>query len=116
MSNAQGANGAMTEHATPLQFGLLVFPKVQQLDLTGPYEVFATWPGGRVRLVAKTLEPVIASTGLVLKPDVSFDDCPQLDVLCIPGGAGVNALMVDEATLAFVRRQAEWARFVPSVC
>jgi cyclohexyl-isocyanide hydratase len=106
----------MSGNETPLQFGLLVFPQVQQLDLTGPYEVFATWPGGRVRLVAKTLEPVIASTGLVLKPDVSFDDCPQLDVLCIPGGAGVNALMVDEATLAFVRRQAEWARFVTSVC
>lgn len=106
----------MTEHATPLQFGLLVFPKVQQLDLTGPYEVFATWPGGRVRLVAKTLEPVISSTGLVLKPDVSFDNCPQFDVLCIPGGAGVNALMADEATLAFIKRQAERARFVTSVC
>jgi cyclohexyl-isocyanide hydratase len=55
----------MTERATPLQFGLLLFPQVQQLDLTGPYEVFAAWPGARVRLVAKTLEPVIASTGLV---------------------------------------------------
>jgi cyclohexyl-isocyanide hydratase len=106
----------MAEHATPLQFGLLVFPQLRQLDLTGPYEVFATWPGGRVRLVAKTLEPVIASTGLVLKPDVSFDDCSQLDVLCIPGGAGVNALMADEPTLAFIKRQAEGARFVTSVC
>jgi cyclohexyl-isocyanide hydratase len=106
----------MTEHATPLQFGLLVFPKVQQLDLTGPYEVFTTWPGGRVRLVAKTLDPVTSATGLVLKPDTSFDDCPRLDVVCIPGGPGVNALMADEATLAFIRRQAEGARFVTSVC
>src|SRR6202044_3552184 len=57
-----------------------------------------------------------SSPGLVLKPDVSFDDCPQLDVLCIPGGAGVNALMADEATLAFIKRQAERARFVTSVC
>ena len=106
----------MTENATPLQFGLLVFPQIQQLDLTGPCEVFAAWPGGRVRLVARTLEPVIASTGLVFKPDVSFDDCPQLDVLCIPGGAGVNPLLADEATLAFIKRQAESARFVTSVC
>ena len=99
-----------------MQFGLLVFPNVQQLDLTGPYEVFASWPQARVRLVAKTLEPVTSSTGLVLKPDASFDDCPQLDVLCVPGGAGVNALMADDATIAFVRQQAEGARFVTSVC
>jgi cyclohexyl-isocyanide hydratase len=106
----------MSGNATPLQFGLLAFPQVQQLDLTGPYEVFATWPRGRVRLVAKSLDPVTSATGLVLKPDVSFDDCPQLDVLCIPGGAGVNGLMADEPTLAFIRRQAEGARFVTSVC
>jgi cyclohexyl-isocyanide hydratase len=99
-----------------MRFGLLVFPNVQQLDLTGPYEVFASWPQARVRLVAKTLEPVTSSTGLVLKPDASFDDCPQLDVLCVPGGGGVNALMADEATFAFVRQQAEGARFVTSVC
>jgi cyclohexyl-isocyanide hydratase len=99
-----------------MQFGLLVFPNVQQLDLTGPYEVFASWPQARVRLVAKTLEPVSSSSGLVLKPDASFDDCRQLDVLCVPGGAGVNALMADEATLAFLRQQAKGARFVTSVC
>jgi putative intracellular protease/amidase len=77
---------AVTESSIPLQFRLLVFPNVQQLELTGPYEVFATWPGGRVRLVAKTLESVTSSTGLVLEPDASFDDCPQLDVLCVPRG------------------------------
>jgi cyclohexyl-isocyanide hydratase len=99
-----------------MQFGLLVFPNVQQLDLTGPYEVFASWPQARVKLVAKTLEPVASSNRLMLKPDVSFEDCPQLDVLCVPGGPGVNALMADEATIAFVRRQAEGARFVTSVC
>ena len=106
----------MTKHATPLQFGFLVFPKVQQLDLTGPYEVFATWPGGRVRLVAKTLEPVSAATGLVLKPDASFENCSQLDVLCIPGGPGVNALMADEPTITLLKLQAERARFVTSEC
>jgi cyclohexyl-isocyanide hydratase len=59
---------------------------------------------------------VTSSTGLVLKPDASFDNCPQLDVLSVPGGGGVNALMADEATIAFVRQQAEGARFVTSVC
>src|SRR5271168_4100175 len=99
-----------------MQFGIIVFPNVQQLDLTGPYEVFASWPAARVRLVWKTLEPVVCSTKLVLTPDATFESCPQLDVLCIPGGGGVNALMTDEETLGFVRRQAEGARLVTSVC
>ncbi|MBV9287448.1 MAG: DJ-1/PfpI family protein [Hyphomicrobiales bacterium] len=100
----------------PVEIGLLVFPNVQQLDLTGPYDVFASWPRARVRLVWKTLEPVVSSTKLTLKPDATFATSPQLDVLCIPGGAGTNALLTDGETLAFVSRQAERARFVTSVC
>jgi cyclohexyl-isocyanide hydratase len=99
-----------------MEIGFLVFPKVQQLDLTGPYEVFASWPEARVRLVAKGLEPVISATGLKLIPDLTFPDCPQLDVVCVPGGVGVNPLINDEETLAFLRRQAAGARFVTSVC
>ena len=71
-----------------MQFGLLVFPNVQQLDLTGPYEVFASWPQARVRLVAKTLDPVTSSTGLVLKPDASFDDSPSSMSFACPAGQG----------------------------
>jgi len=99
-----------------LEIGLLVFPNVQQLDLTGPYEVFASWPEARTRLVWKNLEPVRCSTGLRLQPDIAFDDCPPLDVICAPGGTGINSLLADEAVLAFVRRQAAAARFVTSVC
>jgi cyclohexyl-isocyanide hydratase len=101
---------------TSTTIGLLVFPNVQQLDLTGPYEVFASLPGAVVRLVWKTGETVTASTGLELQPDTTFADCPPLDVLCVPGGAGVNALLEDAETLAFLRRQAERARYVTSVC
>jgi cyclohexyl-isocyanide hydratase len=71
-----------------MQIGLLVFPNVQQLDLTGPYEVFASWPGARVRLVAKTLEPVISSTKLVLKPDAPFDDCAHSTSFACPAASG----------------------------
>ncbi len=99
-----------------VEIGILVFPAVQQLDLTGPYEVLASWPGARVRLVWKTLEPVLSSTRLALKADLTFADCPQLEVICVPGGAGINALLTDEETLAFLRRQAQGARFVTSVC
>lgn len=106
----------MSEKPPPIEFGLLVFPDVQQLDLMGPYEVFASWPRARVRLVWKTIDPVFSSTRLVLKPDVTFESCPQLDVLCAPGGAGIDALLTDEEALGFVRRQAVAARFTTSVC
>jgi cyclohexyl-isocyanide hydratase len=100
----------------PVEIGLLVFPAVQQLDLTGPYEVFACWPEARVRLVWKDRAPVVSATGLRLAADATFDDCPPLDVICVPGGVGIDPLLGDEITLAFVRRQAASARFVTSVC
>jgi len=99
-----------------LQIGFLVFPNVQQLDLTGPYDVLASMPDTQARLVWKTLDPVHSSTGLVLKPDTTFDDCPPLDVICVPGGSGVSQLIPDDDALAFLRRQASTARYVTSVC
>ena len=93
-----------------------MFPQVQQLDLTGPYDVLASLPDVQVHLVWKDLVPVTASTGLVRKPTTTFEDCPALDVICVPGGAGVGPLMEDEQTLAFIKTQAAQARYVTSVC
>lgn len=100
----------------PLRFGLLAFPAVQQLDLSGPFELFASVPGSEVHLLWKDTAPIPSATGLILTPTTRFADCPPLDVLCVPGGAGVNALLTDADTLAFVRDQAANARFVTSVC
>ena len=99
-----------------LHIGLLAFPKVQQLDLTGPFDVFATMPGVQVHLVWKTLDPIYSSTGLALTPTCTFEDCPDLDVICVPGGVGIDALMEDAQTLAFIRHQAQTAQYVTSVC
>lgn len=99
-----------------LAIGILVFPRVQQLDLTGPYEVFASAPDTQVHLIWKDLEPLTSATGLVLTPTMTFANCPQLDVICVPGGGGVNALLGDEETFAFIRKQAANARFITSVC
>ena len=99
-----------------LQIGFLLFPQVQQLDLTGPYDVLASLPDVQVHLIWKDLVPVTASTGLVLKPTTTFEDCPALDVICVPGGAGVGPLMEDEQTLAVIKAQAARARYVTSVC
>jgi cyclohexyl-isocyanide hydratase len=73
-------------------------------------------PGATVHLIANTLDPVKASSGLVLTPTITFADCPALDVLCVPGGVGVGDLMEDDAALDFIKRQAGEARFVTSVC
>jgi len=100
----------------PLQIGLLVFPKVTQLDLTGPLQVFSNVPGAKVHLVWKRIESVPSDSVLMLTPTVSFADCPQLDVICVPGGLGTNDMINDEEMLAFLRKQAEGARYITSVC
>lgn len=99
-----------------LTIGILCFPAVQQLDLTAPYEIFASARDTRVHLVWKTTDPIRSATGLMLIPDTSFADAPAFDLLCIPGGTGINALLTDAETLDFIRRQAGTARYVTSVC
>jgi cyclohexyl-isocyanide hydratase len=101
---------------TQIRIGLLLFPRMTQLDLTGPFEVFAKLPNAEVLLLWKTLQPVEAETGLRMLPHTTLRDCPPLDVVCVPGGPGVNELMEDEDVLAWLRAQAEHARFVTSVC
>jgi cyclohexyl-isocyanide hydratase len=99
-----------------VEIGFLLFPQVQQLDLTGPYEILAGLPDVSLHLIWKTLDPIESSTHLLLTPTVTFADAPQLDMLCVPGGIGVNPLLEDAETIAFVKRQAEGARYVTSVC
>jgi cyclohexyl-isocyanide hydratase len=101
---------------TPIRVGLVAFQNLTQLDLTGPYEVLARVPGCKVHIVAKTVEPIRSDTGFVFQPTVSYPDCPPLDLLCVPGGPGVNEAMLDAETLAFLREKASTARYVSSVC
>jgi cyclohexyl-isocyanide hydratase len=99
-----------------LRIGMLLFPRMTQLDLTGPFEVFTRLPDAQVLLLSKTLEPIEADSGMRLLPYATLRDCPQLDVICVPGGPGVNALMEDAEVLDWLRGQAEHARYVSSVC
>lgn len=96
------------------RIGLLLFRRLTQLDLTGPYEVFGRVPDAEVLLVGSG--EARSDTGLRLRPDVGFAEAPQLDVICVPGGPGVNAAMEDEEILAFLRLQAERAAWITSVC
>ena len=97
--------------------GFVIFPELTQLDFTGPLQVLARLPDSTVHIAAKTTAPVPSDCGLGLVPTTSFADCPPLDLICVPGvAAGVARAMVDEETVAFVRRQAQGAKYVTSVC
>ncbi len=102
--------------STPFHVGLLLFPDVTQLDMTGPYEVFTRMPGAKVDVIAKDREPVRSDQGLTFLPTASFAQVVRLDLVCVPGGPGVGPLLGDAATLAFLRRIADGARYVTSVC
>ena len=99
-----------------LKIGFYLFPDMTQLDFAGPFEVFSQIPGASVHLAARTLDPVMADKGLGLLPTTTLADCPDLDVLCVPGGPHVDHLFTDEETLAFLKRQGAQARYVTSVC
>ncbi len=96
--------------------GLLLFPALTQLDLTGPFEVFARAPNTTVHLIWKHLDPVVSDRGMAIVPTTTLADCPDLDVICVPGGPGQINLMEDDEILSFIRTQGEQAGLVTSVC
>jgi cyclohexyl-isocyanide hydratase len=95
---------------------MIVFPHLTQLDLTGPYEVFNRMPRTNVALLASTSAPVRSEWGLSFVPDATFADAPEFDVLCVPGGWGVNAMLEDAELLTFLRDRGADALYVTSVC
>jgi len=101
---------------THLQIGSLLFDGLDQIDLTGPFEVLSRIPNATYRVYAKTTDPVRDVKGLKLTPDATLAEAPQLDVLHVPGGFGQEALMDDEEVLGWLQQQAAGAGSVFSVC
>ena len=99
-----------------MHIAMLAFPAMTQLDLTGPYEVFARLPGAKIDIVWKEIEPVRDFSGLTILPSATLAGCPQADILFVPGGFGQAAMMEDPEVLEFLRRQAEDATYLTSVC
>ena len=106
----------MIPHETHLQIGSLLFDGLDQIDLTGPFEVLSRIPNATYRIYAKTLAPVRDVSGLRLTPDATLADAPKLDVLHVPGGFGQEGVMEDDEVLTWIQRQTEGARSVFSVC
>jgi cyclohexyl-isocyanide hydratase len=101
---------------THLHIGSLLFEGIDQIDLTGPFEVLSRIPNSTYRIYGKTAEPVRDLRGLRLTPDAALADAPLLDVLHVPGGFGQEALMEDQEVLTWLEHQASGARSVFSVC
>jgi cyclohexyl-isocyanide hydratase len=101
---------------SPRLIGMLVFPELTQLDMTGPYEVLVRLPNTTVHLVGHALDAVRTDRGMMILPTITFSQCPQLDVVMVPGGPGQQNLMEDEVVLNFLRDQARGAKYVTSVC
>ena len=100
----------------PLHVVIPVFPGVTQLDFTGPAQIFAFVPEVSVHIVAESLEPILTDSGFSVGASRTFWDCPDADVLCIPGGPGVLDAIKDRELCRFVEHQARTASYVTSVC
>ena len=96
--------------------GMLLFPGLTQLDLTGPYEVLARMPDTRVTLVALSDAAVKSEFGLTILPDRRVDHRDTFDVLVVPGGPGVNRILDDDAFLDCLAAVAARAQWVTAVC
>jgi cyclohexyl-isocyanide hydratase len=100
----------------PFRVGFLLFPRVTQLDLTGPAQLLARMSNSEVFLVWKTLDPVPTDAGFSIVPTATFESCPPLDMVCVPGGGGTRLIMEDTDVLEWLRRQGQQAKYVTSVC
>ena len=104
-----------------MNFGILVFPQVEELDFAGPWEMLTMWSkvaGGpeNCLIVSETKSPVTCSKGLSVNPHVSFEDCPRLDYLLVPGGIGARQQVNNLVLTDFVTGQARHCKAVLSVC
>lgn len=106
----------MIDPGRHLNIGSLIFDGIDQIDLTGPFEVLARIPNSTYQLYGKTGGMIRDLKGLRITPDAAIADAPQLDVLHIPGGFGQEALMEDEEVLSWIRTQAAGAHSIFSVC
>jgi cyclohexyl-isocyanide hydratase len=102
--------------STHLTIGALIFPRMDQIDFTGPFEVLSRIPNSTVRVIAKTKSPIRDIQGLILTPEITIAEAPESDVLLVPGGYGQQQLMNDEDVLSLIRSHFTAGRLVFSVC
>jgi transcriptional regulator GlxA family with amidase domain len=104
-----------------MNFGILVFNQVEELDFVGPWEMLTMWrknangPENCI-IVGQSMEPITCAKGLSINPHASFATCPPLDYLLIPGGQGTRLEVSNPVLIDFVANQAKNCKAVMSVC
>lgn len=106
----------MTDMPPATTIVFLLFPGITQLDFTAPAQALCRVPGARLAGAAANRDPIATDSGFSIVATHDFSDCPQADILCIPGGNGVADALDDRATIDFIVRQAAGTRWVTSVC
>lgn len=99
-----------------MQVNILLFPGIVPLDLVGPYEVLARVRGWNVDVVAESMDAVPSDKSISMLPTADWKTAPAPDVFVIPGGSGVDALLTDNAWVAYVAQQARQADYLLGVC
>ncbi len=104
-----------------MKFGILVFPNAEELDVVGPWELLGMWKKfangpDQCLIVAQTSASVVCAKGLSINPHVSFEQCPALDFLLVPGGEGTRKEIDNNILIGFIKEQAKNCKAVLSVC
>ncbi len=94
----------------------VLFDNVTQLDFAGPVQFLSRMPGAKIFVTSKGGNAVTTDCGFSILPTTSFANCPQADIICVPGGHGVREAIADSALVDFVRNQAKGATWITSVC
>jgi cyclohexyl-isocyanide hydratase len=118
-SGSADRNAALEREIVMAEDFIVVFalyPRVTQLDFTGPYEVLARLPGARCVLASATGGDVEADGGITFTNVLRLADVERCALLCVPGGFGTIEAMEDPELITQVRRLAGAARYVTSVC
>lgn len=102
--------------SAPFNIVFVIFDGITQLDFAGPVQFLSRLPGAKVYVVAETMSPVQTDCGFAILPGGTFADCPQADLLCVPGGHGVTPALSDTEIINFIADQAVNAKWVTSVC
>lgn len=97
-----------------LNVAILVFPGVQIIDFTAPYEVFGQ-AGFRVYTVAESVEELTTAMGMKVVPSYTLAECPAPDIVVLPGG-GVNAARKSAAVLDWIRARGKTSDAILTVC
>jgi cyclohexyl-isocyanide hydratase len=109
-------DGFAALRSKPLEIGMLIYPSMEQIDFTGPFEVLARIPNAAVHVIGTQAGPFRDCLGLMLTPEIAIDDAQHLDLLHVPGGPGQEALMQNEPVLAFIRDHVAAGKPLFSVC